>query len=131
LRSERGRPMEEEAKKEETHEAEAEEEKEVEKPLEKMTATELRQVALGIQGLDGVHAMKKEDLLKAIKEARGIKDEEPVKTKAAGVHELKKMIVLLKKEKEEARTAKNKAKVNVLRRRINRLKKRTKKLASA
>jgi cell fate (sporulation/competence/biofilm development) regulator YmcA (YheA/YmcA/DUF963 family) len=123
--------MEEEAKKEETREAKAEEPKDLEKPLEKMTATELRQVALGIQGLDGVHAMKKEDLLKAIKEARGIKDEEPVKTKTAGVHELKKRIVLLKKEKKEARTAKNRAKVDVLRRRINRLKKKTKKLASS
>jgi cell division protein FtsX len=121
----------EEAKKEEIHEAKAEEKKDLEKPLEKMTATELRQIALGIQGLEGVHAMKKEDLLKAIKEARGIKDEELVKTKAAGVHELKKMIVSLKKEKEGARTAKNRAKVDVIRRRINRLKKRTRKLASS
>jgi hypothetical protein len=117
--------MEEESKKEESQE----EKKDVEKPLEKMTATELRQIALGIQGLDGVHAMKKEVLLKAIKEAKGIKDEEPAKTKAAGLHELKKTIALLKKEKQEARAAKNRTKVDVLRRRINRLKKRTKKLA--
>jgi hypothetical protein len=121
--------MEEEVKKEGTQEAKAEEKKEVEKPLEKMTATELRQIAFGIQGISGVHAMKKEALLKAIKESRGIKDEEPAKTKAAGIHELKKAIALLKKQKQEARTAQNKAKVGVLRRRINRLKKRTKKLA--
>jgi hypothetical protein len=123
--------MEEEAKKEETHEAKAEEKKDFEKPLEKMTATELRQIALGIQGLSGIHAMKKEALLKAIKESRGIKDEEPAKTKAAGIHELKKMIALLKKDKEEARKVKNKVKVGTMRRRINRLKKKTKKLASS
>ena len=43
-----------------------------EKPLEKMTVKELRDVAHGIEGLEGVSAMKKEALLIAIKEARGI-----------------------------------------------------------
>jgi hypothetical protein len=38
-----------------------------EKPLEKMTAKELRKVALEIPELTGVHAMKKEELLAAIK----------------------------------------------------------------
>jgi len=117
--------MEEETKKEEL----GAEKKEAEKPLEKMTATELRQVALGIPNLSGVHAMKKEELLKAIREARGIKEEDQVKAKAAVVLELKKKIALLKKEKKEARAGKDRVKVNVLRRRINRLKKRTKKSA--
>jgi len=126
--------MEEETKQEETQ---TEEEKAPEKPLDKMTATELREIALGIDGITGVHAMKKEDLLKAVKEARGIKDEEPAKKakKAAKVEAtvevLKQKIVALKKEKEAARTAKDKKKVEVYRRRINRLKKRTRKAVQA
>jgi hypothetical protein len=124
--------MEEEVKKEETQEAKVEEKKELKKPLEKMTAIELREFALSKNiGISGVHAMKKEELLAAIKEALGIKDEEPAKKKAAGAKELKKKIVLLKKEKLEARAVTNKVKVGILRRRINRLKKRTKKLASS
>ena len=39
---------------------------EKEKPLEKMTAKELREVALEIPEIEGVHAMKKEELLEAI-----------------------------------------------------------------
>ena len=126
--------MEEETKQEETQ---AEEEKGPEKPLDKMTATELREIALGIEGITGVHAMKKDELLKAVKEARGIVEEEPAKKakKApkveAGVEALKQKIVALKKEKEAARKSKDKKKVDIYRRRINRLKKKTRKVAQA
>ena len=70
--------MEEEVKKDET---EQKQEETPEKPLDKMTATELREFALNkkLEGLTGVHAMKKEELLKAIKDALGIKEEEPAK----------------------------------------------------
>ena len=126
--------MEEETKQEETQ---AEEEKAPEKPLDKMTATELREIALGIEGITGVHAMKKEELLKAVKEARGIVEEEPAKKakKApkveASVEALKQKIVALKEEKEAARKSKDKKKVDIYRRRINRLKKKTRKAAQA
>jgi len=117
--------MEEEIKTEETTEETAEEtaeeikeekneEKKEEKPLDKMTAKELREVALEIPGIDGVHAMKKEQLLAAIKEARGIKDEEPVKKakkkapkKQVSVKELKDKIIQLKKEKKATRESKD------------------------
>ena len=46
-----------------------------EKPLDKMTATELRKYALDTGEISGVHGMNKEELLSAIKEAKGIKDE--------------------------------------------------------
>jgi hypothetical protein len=46
-----------------------------EKPLDKMTATELRKYALDTGEISGVHGMNKEELLTAIKEAKGIKDE--------------------------------------------------------
>jgi cell division protein FtsX len=66
-------PKEEEAKKEQPREDEevAEKEKkepeEKEKPLDKMTAKELREMAKEIPGVAGVHAMKKEQLLEVIK----------------------------------------------------------------
>ena len=107
-----------------------------EKPLDKMTAKELREVAVEIPGITGAHAMKKEQLLEAIKEARGIKDEAPVKEEArqkvkGNIKALKEKIVLLKEEKRTARDARDKNKVNILRRRINRLKKQTRKVAQA
>jgi hypothetical protein len=126
--------MDEETKKEK---GQAEKEKAPEKPLDKMTATELREVAMGMEEITGAHAMKKDDLLKAIKEARGIQDEEPPKKakKAvrveASVEVLKQKLVALKEEKKAAREAKDKKKVEVYRRRINRLKKRTRKAVQA
>jgi hypothetical protein len=124
--------MEEEIKKEETQEVKKEEEAVSEKPLDKMTVVELREFALAKNlGIVGVSAMKKEELLPAIKEALGIKDEEPA-AKAADkgtVGEMKKKVALLKEEKRTAIASKDKKKINVLRRRINRLKKRSKKVA--
>jgi hypothetical protein len=121
--------MEEEAKKEETQEVKPEDPKDLKERLEKMTAIELREMALGIEGLAGVHAMKKEELVAAIKEAKGIKDEEPAKPKDSKATGLKQQMASLRKEREEARTAKNRVKVSVLRRRIHRLKKKTRKTA--
>jgi protein-arginine kinase activator protein McsA len=125
--------MEEEIKKEESQE-EKKEEAVPEKPLDKMTVIELREFALAKNlGISGVHAMKKEELLPAVKEALGIKDEEPAAKVAdkGTVAAMKQKIVLLKEEKRTAIASKDKKKVNVLRRRINRLKKRSKKVAKA
>ena len=127
---------------EETREEEAQEEKteqgqdlELEKPLDKMTAPELREVAKEIPGVTGVHAMKKADLLDVIKEYQGIQDEEPKKKKKKvgkvklSVKEMKDKIAQLKKEKDAARQASDRKKVDLLRLRINRLKKKTRKVA--
>ena len=43
-----------------------------EKPLAKMTAKELRELALTLEGIVGVHAMNKNELIAAVKEAKGI-----------------------------------------------------------
>lgn len=133
--------MEEEIKEEEEVKVEANEEvqdvkpDEEEKPLDKMTTPELKEVAIKIPGVTGVTAMKKDELLALIKEYRGIKDEGPAikKIKAASgdlvsIKELKRKIVLLSADKEAARGEKDRKKVNILRRRINRLKKRTRKV---
>ncbi|MBW2144137.1 MAG: transcription termination factor Rho [Deltaproteobacteria bacterium] len=132
--------MEEEIKPEETKEAseKAPEENAEEKPLDKMTAPELRETAKAIPGVSGVHAMKKDELLAVIKEFRGIKDEEPPKKKETETKkstispkELKLKIARLREERDKARESKNKKDVDILRRRINRMKKQTRKVAHA
>jgi hypothetical protein len=137
-----------------------------EKPLEKMTAKELREVALEIPEIEGVHAMKKEDLLEAIRKSRGVekeeakaekeevkaekeevkaekeevkeekeevkekKEEKKVKKKAGvGVADLKKKIREFKALKEEAIKKRDARMAEIYKRRINRLKKRTRKAA--
>ena len=46
-----------------------------EKPLEKMTVKALREMAKEIPEISGVHGMKKEELIVAINEVRGVKEE--------------------------------------------------------
>lgn len=100
---------------------------EEEKPLEKMTAPELKEVAGNIPGVTGVTAMKKAELIALIKEYRGIVDEEPKKVEKSKIGKLKQKIVDLKAAKAAAQDAKNKKETDTLRRRINRLKKMTRK----
>ncbi|MFQ5842173.1 MAG: transcription termination factor Rho [Thermodesulfobacteriota bacterium] len=109
------------------------------KPLEKMTAKELREVALEIPEITGVHAMKKEELLATIRKARGIEEEvkkekkkerEKVEKKAEiTTADLKKRIREFKALKEEAIKKKDARMAKIYKRRINRLKKRTRKAA--
>ena len=112
------------------------EEKAPEKPLEKMTVKELKDIALEIPGLEGVTAMKKDELLAVIIKERGIKEEKPAKEKkkkidkpTLSVKELKGKILFLRDEKKAAREANDRHRIDILRRRINRLKKRTRKVA--
>jgi hypothetical protein len=137
-----------------------------EKPLEKMTAKELREVALEIPEIEGVHAMKKEDLLEAIRKFGGAEKEEAKAEKeevreeakeegeeekkeeakkevkkekkkevkvekkaAAHVAELKKKIREFKALKDEAVNKRDARMAKIYKRRINRLKKRTRKAA--
>jgi len=129
--------MEEEIKKEETQEKTLEEKIKEGRELDRMTAPELKEIAMKIEGVTGAHAMKKEELLKIIKAARGIPEEEVVKkakkepAAAVSVAALKQKVRQLKAEKVAARGADDRKKVNVLRRRINRMKKRTKRVAQA
>ena len=106
-----------------------------EKDLDRMTVTELRALAAESTDLVGTHEMKKAELLTAIKEAKGIKEEKAPKEKlqraAITIKQLKAKIVELKEKREEARKAKDKRMVDILRRRINRAKKRTRKISQA
>jgi hypothetical protein len=113
-----------------------------EKPIEKMTIKELREIAIDIPHEHtevAVRDMTKEQLIVFIKQAKGIKDEGPVhhdkkkkKPKAkvilsrqdvkAKIRELKKIKAVAHENKEETRVA-------ILRRRISRLKKQSRKIA--
>lgn len=113
-------------------------EKQAEKPLDKMTVVELREVIMQeIPELTGVTGMKKDQLLEALREARGIKEEPPVKKKkktagpkkSMSVREMKLEIVRLRAEREVLRQNKDKKGLEILRKRINRLKKMTRRAA--
>jgi hypothetical protein len=98
------------------------------KPLDRMTAKELREMALNIEGIVGVHGMNKSELIDAIKAAKGIVDE---KKRAAGdVRSIKQKIRELRSQREALRAAGEKQRAQVLRRRISRLKKKTRRAAS-
>ena len=101
-----------------------------EKPLDRMTAKELREMALGIDGIVGVHAMNKSELVAAIKEARGIEDEKKG-DKSIDVRSIKKKIRELRSQKETMKEAGEKGKMQMLRRRISRLKKKTRRASKA
>ncbi len=101
-----------------------------EKPLDKMTATELRKYALDLGGITGVHGMNKEELLAAIKKVKGIVDEGKKAVKQVNMRELKAKIKELREQKLAALDAGDDSKkIKIMRRKINRLKKRTRKAA--
>jgi protein-arginine kinase activator protein McsA len=106
-----------------------------EKPLDKMTVLELREIAKEISDVTGVTAMKKEQLISIIKKHRGIEEEKPGGKKVAKValtvQELKQKIVVLKADKKSIIEKHDRKKATVLRRRINRLKKRIRKTEKA
>jgi hypothetical protein len=99
-----------------------------EKPLDRMTAKELREVALGLEGIVGVHAMNKGELLAAVKKVKGIKDEKKRQT-SVDVRSIKRKIRELRSQKEAVKETGDKKKIKILRRRINRLKKKTRRVA--
>ena len=115
-------------------------EQQAEKPLDKMTVVELREaLKKDVPDITGVTGMKKDQLLEALKEVRGIKDKpaakKKTKKKTAGpkkemtISEMKQEIVRLRAERESIRQEGDKKKIEIIRRRINRLKKLTRKAA--
>jgi len=126
----------------------AEKTEDMEKPLEKMTVKALREIGKEIPEIIGVHGMKKEELIVAIKEARGIKDEpvqetedepgkkargikdEPAKKQGVSVSDLKKKISATKAQRRAAIEAKDKKMATIYKRRISRLKKKSRNAAA-
>jgi len=101
------------------------------KPLDKMTAKELRELVINkLPMITGASGMAKEEIVAAIKEAFGLSDADgkkvsPYKTQ---IHALKREIRDLRTKKTE--TAERKQR-EIIRRKINKLKKRTRRLAAA
>ena len=91
------------------------------KPLDKMTVKELKDVALEIPEITGVHGMNKADLLSAIKQAKGIPEEKSRK-KSGSIRELKQQVKVLKLKRKEALAAKDSKAATIYRRKISRMK---------
>jgi len=102
---------------------------EKEKQLEKLTGKELKEMALAMGGITGVTAMKKEELLAAIRQARGLPAKEVREKPVDTVLEVKKRIREFRAQREELREAGRRAEAVQLNRRISRLKKKTRRLA--
>lgn len=96
-----------------------------EKPLEKMTAKELREVGKQLPEITGVYGMNKAELISAIKKARGIIEDTTATTPDASVREIKKKIKLLKIDRENALNDNDRKMADIYRRRIIKLKKKT------
>lgn len=103
------------------------------KPLDKMTAKELRELCINkIPQIVGASGMDKDALVAAVKEALGFTDEggkgtSPYKEQ---ILSLKSLVRTLRRQKEEVPSSQRRER-NRLRRKINHLKKRTRRLAAA
>jgi len=107
------------------------------KHLEKLTVKELREIAAEFPHEKAIHEMKKEELIAFIKEAKGIKDEAPVKKKRhigkikMTKPELKAKIRELKALRLQALESNEQEKSSRLRRQISQLKKKLRRIAVA
>ena len=107
-----------------------------EKDLTKLAATKLREIAKEYPEIQGAHALKKEELIVAICNARG----EPVpsmkgakkkkKGEERGIKKIKHEIQALKTERAKALESKDSALLKKLRQSIKRLKRETRKVGS-
>jgi len=100
------------------------------KPLIKMTVKDLREIAKEIPEITGVHGMKKDELIDALRTVKGI-EAAPARTKAAVVGDLKTDIRSLKVKRQQAIEAKDKKMATIYRRKIARLKKKTRRAVAA
>jgi len=97
--------------------------------LERLTIKKLREMALEMEEIKGVYGMSKEELIGAVRTARGeepVVVEKPPRVKkgkiAAPKAELKHQVRELKKLKEQSLADKDKAQVGRYRNRIKKLK---------
>ena len=93
-----------------------------------MTAKELRELAAGMSEITGAHGMNKAELIAEIKKVRGIADDDSRKT-SHDVREVKQKIKTLKTKRSDALSAGDKKTATICRRRISRLKRKTRRAA--
>ncbi len=96
--------------------------------LEKLTATKLREVAGEYEQITGATAMKKEDLVIAILQARGEPVDE-VKKDVRTIAQIKAHIRQTLKQRDSALAEKNRTKVAAVRKTLKKLKRQTRLLA--
>jgi DUF438 domain-containing protein len=96
-----------------------------EKPLDRWTIKELREEALKLGNVQGVHGMNKEEIINALSKARGI--EGPVtQKKTESIRAMKLKVKELQTARDEERTAgASKKRLDVLRKKISRMKRKT------
>ena len=99
------------------------------KPLEELTVKELKEMALAMGGITGVTAMKKEELIAAIKDAKGMPAEKTRAVPITTIVDLKKKMRELRRKREELRETGKQKETGPIRKRISRLKKKTRRLA--
>jgi len=99
------------------------------KPLEKMTTKELRTLCIDkLPMIVGATGKDKDELVQSIKDVFGIVEEQQVSPYKKQIAEIKKQIRAMRVEKEGIE---DRAKRDRIRRKINKLKKRTRQLAKA
>ncbi|MEZ7197916.1 hypothetical protein [Pseudodesulfovibrio karagichevae] len=99
------------------------------KPLEKMTAKELRALCIDkLPMITGASGKEKDQLVQEIKDVFGIVEEEQISPYKKQIHEIKRQIRALRVQKSETE---GRAQRDRLRRLITKLKKRTRRLARA
>lgn len=99
------------------------------RPLSKMTTPELKEIAKGIEGVFGVHGMKKEELIEVLRKSKGIAAE-AAKKKDASLRTMKTKIHSLKSKRTAAIEAQDRKRAAIYRRRIARLKKKMRRAAA-
>ncbi len=99
------------------------------KPLDKMTQKELRELCMEkFPQITGASGMSKEELLPAIKELLGIEEESQVNPYKEQIFSVKRNIRELREKKATLTTRKEH---EIMRKKINKLKKKTRQLAAA
>jgi len=99
------------------------------KNLEKHTVKELKEIALALGSIQGVSAMKKQELIDAIKTAKGIPLKKERDLSVVNIVDVKKRIKSLKEELAIVRETQDKNMLNRIRRKVSKLKKKSRRLA--
>ncbi len=103
--------------------------------LQKLPLTKLKEYALSIGGIHGVHSMKKVQLLASICEVKGITDTSKIEAAkrreiARGkIHTMKKEARSMRKERAEKQESLSRHERDVYRKKIKQLKRSTRKLS--
>jgi protein-arginine kinase activator protein McsA len=99
-----------------------------EKPLEKMTAPELREMAKKIEGITGTYGMNKAELIHAIQKDKGIENKGVNKSSTGTIREIKAKMRELKRKRNELLESDDSKMADIFRHRISKLKKKTRRV---